>query len=87
MADFPQQDRPERKMIDVSDKGIKCAGCGADIKELPFEPDPNRKIYCKECYRKNRQQNNQQTINSKQLTILIYIQTFFNFVLFLIQNQ
>jgi len=55
MADFPQQDRPERKMIDVSDKGIKCAECGADIKELPFEPDPNRKIYCKECYRKNRQ--------------------------------
>ncbi len=54
MAEFSQQDRPQRKMIDVSDKGIKCADCGADIKELPFQPDANRKIYCRECYRKNQ---------------------------------
>ena len=54
MADFSQSDRPERKMIDVSDMDIKCAECGTQIKELPFKPDPNRKIYCRECYRKNR---------------------------------
>lgn len=44
----------ERKMVDVSDKDIKCAECGTEIKELPFEPDPSRKIYCRDCHRKNR---------------------------------
>ena len=47
----------ERKMLDVSDQEIKCADCGKDIKELPFKPDPSRKIYCQDCYRKFRQQN------------------------------
>ena len=53
MPDFPT-DRPMRKMIDVSEKEIKCADCGKDIKELPFQPDPDRKIYCRDCYSKNR---------------------------------
>ena len=28
-----------------------CAGCGAEITELPFEPDGDRPIYCRDCHR------------------------------------
>jgi CxxC-x17-CxxC domain-containing protein len=34
-----------------------CSGCGAKITELPFEPDGDRPIFCRECHReraKNR---------------------------------
>ncbi len=34
----------------------KCAECGADITELPFEPSPDRPIYCRECHQKRRAQ-------------------------------
>ncbi|MBX4200823.1 endonuclease Q family protein [Candidatus Parcubacteria bacterium] len=38
----------------------KCSDCGKDITELPFEPAPDRPIYCKDCWAKNRppRQNN-----------------------------
>jgi len=39
----------------------KCSGCGTDITELPFEPAEGRDLFCKDCYRKNRQ--NQQGRN------------------------
>lgn len=31
----------------------KCAECGAEIKELPFEPDPARlgQLRCRNCYK------------------------------------
>ncbi|MBI5135360.1 hypothetical protein HZA86_03985 [Candidatus Uhrbacteria bacterium] len=45
--------RPPRQMNDVSAMGIKCAGCGAAITQLPFTPDPSRAIYCKDCYKRN----------------------------------
>lgn len=32
-----------------------CADCGCEIKELPFEPDGERSIYCRDCHRKQRQ--------------------------------
>lgn len=34
----------------------KCAECGAEIKELPFEPDPARidQLKCRDCHRKSR---------------------------------
>lgn len=32
----------------------KCAGCGAVITELPFEPRPGQEIYCRDCYRSRR---------------------------------
>lgn len=32
-----------------------CAGCGAEITELPFEPDGDRPLYCRDCHRKRRQ--------------------------------
>ena len=36
----------------------KCSGCGADITELPFEPDPARldQLLCRDCHRAKRQQ-------------------------------
>ncbi|MBU1149004.1 hypothetical protein KKI23_02840 [Patescibacteria group bacterium] len=31
-----------------------CSECGAEITELPFEPDGNRPIFCRECHQKKR---------------------------------
>lgn len=38
----------ERKMYPM-----KCADCGIDS-EVPFEPKPDRPVYCKECLSKHR---------------------------------
>jgi DNA-directed RNA polymerase subunit RPC12/RpoP len=48
----------QRQMVDVSTMNIKCCECGAEIKELPFNPDPARldQIRCRDCMRKRRQQ-------------------------------
>lgn len=32
-----------------------CSNCGTEIKELPFEPDGDRPIYCRDCHRSRRQ--------------------------------
>jgi len=32
----------------------KCASCGAEITELPFEPKEGQEIYCRDCYRSRR---------------------------------
>ncbi|MBI2591738.1 MAG: hypothetical protein HYW34_03620 [Candidatus Brennerbacteria bacterium] len=34
----------------------KCAKCGAEITQLPFEPDPARlgQLQCRDCHRKSR---------------------------------
>ncbi|MFH0951673.1 MAG: CxxC-x17-CxxC domain-containing protein [Patescibacteria group bacterium] len=34
-----------------------CSQCGSEITELPFEPDGNRPIFCRNCYRSKRQDN------------------------------
>ncbi len=47
--------RPPRQMVDVSAMGLKCAQCGVDIKELPFEPKADRPVYCRDCNRARRQ--------------------------------
>ncbi|HOK35424.1 MAG TPA: hypothetical protein PLL80_02240 [Candidatus Pacearchaeota archaeon] len=36
----------------------KCSECGAPITELPFEPAPDRPLYCKDCWRKKRDERN-----------------------------
>ncbi len=51
--------RPQRQMHDISSLNITCAECGAEIKELPFEPTLKEdgtygKIYCYECNKKRR---------------------------------
>lgn len=30
-----------------------CADCGEET-EVPFVPDPNRQVYCRECYQNHR---------------------------------
>jgi len=44
----------ERKMIDVRHLNLKCADCGTEITELPFEPTSGRPVYCGDCNRKRR---------------------------------
>ncbi len=34
----------------------QCSECGAEITELPFEPDGTRPIYCRACHQKRRAQ-------------------------------
>ena len=49
----PREGGFERKMF----KGDwKCADCGKEITELPFEPSPDRPIYCRDCWAKRRSQ-------------------------------
>jgi len=44
----------ERQMYDVSSMNLKCAQCSKEIKELPFQPDGSRPVYCQECNRARR---------------------------------
>ena len=44
----------ERQMIDVRHLNLKCADCGTEITELPFEPTSARPVYCGDCNRKRR---------------------------------
>ena len=45
------RDFPPRQMV----KGNwNCADCGKEITELPFEPSPDRPIYCRDCWSKRR---------------------------------
>jgi len=41
-----------RKMVKGS---WVCSDCGKEITELPFNPSPERPVYCKECWAKRRQ--------------------------------
>ncbi|HHD15453.1 MAG TPA: hypothetical protein ENK47_01970 [Euryarchaeota archaeon] len=42
------RDRPPREMFDAV-----CSDCGQTT-QVPFKPDPERPVYCKDCYRKRR---------------------------------
>ncbi len=48
MAKLHQIMSEERKMYP-----IKCSDCGTDA-EVPFDPKPDRPVYCKECLPKHR---------------------------------
>ena len=48
---FQPQRNFERKMYQGH---WKCADCGKEITELPFEPDADRPVYCRECWAKRR---------------------------------
>jgi len=43
-----------RQMFDVSSMNLKCAECQTPITELPFQPDANRPVYCRDCNQKRR---------------------------------
>jgi len=46
-------DSPQREMV----KGNwKCAECGKEITELPFEPNQDQPILCRDCWMKKRQE-------------------------------
>ena len=54
----PQQSQsqgafPPRQMVQGS---WQCSDCNTEIKELPFEPAPDRPIYCRDCWSKRRDQ-------------------------------
>jgi CxxC-x17-CxxC domain-containing protein len=49
--------RPQRQMYDVSSLNLKCATCGIEIKELPFQPSPDRPVYCGPCNRTRKEQS------------------------------
>jgi CxxC-x17-CxxC domain-containing protein len=44
----------ERSMVDVRHLNLKCADCGQEIDELPFEPTSDRPVFCGDCNRKRR---------------------------------
>jgi len=46
-----QQDFGQRPMVEGH---WECSECGAEITQLPFEPDGDRPIFCRDCYRKKR---------------------------------
>ncbi|HOK00404.1 MAG TPA: hypothetical protein PLE40_00785 [Candidatus Pacearchaeota archaeon] len=41
----------ERKMVKGS---WKCAECGKEITELPFDPREGSDVYCRDCYRNRK---------------------------------
>lgn len=43
-------DRDTREMYDVV-----CADCGTNT-QVPFKPDGERPVYCRDCYRKHKPQ-------------------------------
>lgn len=53
MADDQNQGGFQRQMYQGN---WKCSSCGAEITELPFEPDPNRldQLLCRDCHRQKR---------------------------------
>ena len=40
-----------RQMFSVN---LNCAGCGAQISELPFQPRGDKPVYCRDCMRNRR---------------------------------
>ncbi|PJE69537.1 MAG: hypothetical protein COU98_01525 [Candidatus Staskawiczbacteria bacterium CG10_big_fil_rev_8_21_14_0_10_38_10] len=55
---FKKFDRPrfDQSRHETVKGNWKCSECGAEITELPFEPAPDRPIYCRECWRNKRNQ-------------------------------
>lgn len=55
MAFEKSGERPQRNFERKMFQGDwTCADCGAKITELPFEPSPDRPIYCRDCWAKRR---------------------------------
>ena len=46
---------------------LKCAKCGAKITQLPFQPSGDRPVYCFECTKLYRQQNQTQNNGEKKM--------------------
>ena len=48
---FKKEQTTDRQMIQGN---WTCSECGAKITEMPFEPSPDRPIFCRECWSKKR---------------------------------
>ena len=48
----------QRKMFDVKHLNLICADCNQAIVELPFEPQIDRPVSCRDCARKKRKSHN-----------------------------
>ncbi|MBI2625410.1 MAG: hypothetical protein HYW70_03735 [Candidatus Nealsonbacteria bacterium] len=48
------EDRPEIPPRETVKGNWSCSECGTEITELPFQPSPDRPIYCKDCWSKRR---------------------------------
>jgi len=46
-----QNDSGQRQMYQGN---WTCSECGAKITELPFEPDGERPLFCRDCHRQKR---------------------------------
>jgi len=49
--DRPRRDFTPREMVQGN---WECSECGTKITELPFEPAPDRPIYCRDCWRNKK---------------------------------
>jgi CxxC-x17-CxxC domain-containing protein len=44
----------QREMVDVSAMGLTCANCTKAVTELPFQPNADRPVFCRDCNRERR---------------------------------
>ncbi len=44
----------ERRQRQMFQGNWTCSGCGKEITELPFEPDGQKPIYCRDCFRSQK---------------------------------
>ena len=47
------------KKFEMHKVDVKCSECGVQITELPFEPDPSRSVYCRDCNYKRKFKRNE----------------------------
>ena len=48
-----QSEAPEAKQLDNGNWEATCSECGGRA-EVPFKPDPDRPVYCKDCFSKKK---------------------------------
>ncbi|HLC49209.1 MAG TPA: CxxC-x17-CxxC domain-containing protein [Candidatus Andersenbacteria bacterium] len=47
-----------------------CSSCGKHT-EVPFKPDPEKEVFCKECYEKRKLEKNSQAIPKQVITVTL----------------
>ncbi|MCW3996885.1 MAG: hypothetical protein NWE98_12145 [Candidatus Bathyarchaeota archaeon] len=50
---FKQSEGVESRVAEKEMHKATCSECGQEC-EVPFKPDPNRPVYCRECWSKKR---------------------------------
>ena len=65
---FDNQERRDFAPREMVKGNWQCADCSKEITELPFEPSPDRPIYCRDCWSKKRGQKFINTLNFLEST-------------------